>query len=404
MSSTRISERFLVRVTIAWLAVLGLVPWLHDRESTFFASISLIITNAAFTLRCLTYQRRVPVFLNLFQLVLFGVANYQLCCTFGDEHYRFDRPPGFFDWVEFALAHVARAADVFDAIDEYGLDVQAIHHDSFPSRILIVAMHLGADVFLLGLVLRWWGSVRKTPGENLLARGRRLFRWFFITLAIYVVVGLTNPFSAWDWLLWPMDNVLRLLDIGDMFQVFRVKLHGVEPSFLTSSASLAFRIAFGGWTADILLWLHFTLFRGWGIDVEELQELLREGDVFARQGAARTLAASGKVAGPAIDDLIAALADHNVQVRCDAAQALGQIGPRAGRAVPALALCLWSDHRELRLRAATALLGIGDAAEPAVIDLIYLRVVGDEALRKIAGRTLIRFGYVPVEELEADSI
>jgi hypothetical protein len=395
MSSIRVSARFLVGLSLAWLAVLAVVPWLHDQQVSFLASAALLLANTLFTLRMLTRERRVPIVLNFVQIVLFGVLNYQLLITYGEDHYRLDRPPEFVDWAEFTLGHLCRAADVLDTLDEYGVDLQNIRPSSLTAKLLIVAMHLGADVFLIGLVVRWWARLRRTPGENLLERGRRNLRWFLATMSIYPGIGLIYRFSTWDWVFWPVDNVLRLLDIGDMFQVFHWKLHEVDKGFLTSTCSLAFRVAFGGWTAEIVLWLHFSCLRGWGMDIGELRAILRDGDTFARQGAARTLATCGRRARPALDELITSLSDCDIEVRCDAARALGGIGPRARKAVPALSLCLWSEHRQLRLAAAGALEHMGDAAEEAVPDLIFLMVVGEEALRKIACRTLYRFGYEP---------
>src|SRR6478736_1197773 len=102
MSTSRVTDRFLIRLTLVWLAILGFLPWLHDRQATFVASLALPIANFCFTLRTLTCQRRVPVLLNFMQILLFAVLNYQLYVTYGEEHYVLDRDPGFFDWAEFA--------------------------------------------------------------------------------------------------------------------------------------------------------------------------------------------------------------------------------------------------------------------------------------------------------------
>src|SRR5262249_57312827 len=105
-------------------------------------------------------KREVLIGLNCAQIALFGLLNYQLYSSFGDWHYQWDREPQFYDWIEFTAAHVLRAADVLDALDEYGVPIQNIAHNTVAAGLLIVCMHLTVDAFLIGLVLpsasRYW--------------------------------------------------------------------------------------------------------------------------------------------------------------------------------------------------------------------------------------------------------
>ena len=148
-------DRIFIALSAAWLLVFSLAPVLHSQVTAFVATGVVIGVNAVASFQALTKRREVLVGLNCAQIVLFGVLNYQLYRTSGSAHYACDRPPRFYDWIEFTAAHLLRTADFLDALDEYGLPIQNISHNSLPAGILLVCMHLIVDVFLIGLLLRW---------------------------------------------------------------------------------------------------------------------------------------------------------------------------------------------------------------------------------------------------------
>lgn len=397
MKKLRARYHVLIAITAAWLVLLAAFPWLHDTIGAFAGSVVLLTVNAACCLAILTWLRRVPVILNLLQIALFGVLNYQLYLTFGAEHYGLDNSdwaPNFGEWLEFTIAHVCRAADLLDALDEYGIGWPLMRPQSAAAGIILVCMHLSADVFLIGLVVRWFGRFWKVTDESELQRGRRNLRWLLTAILLYIVIGVVQQFSRWDWPLFLLDSLLRLLDVGDMMQIFGWHLITREGNIATATFGLAFRFAVGAWIADILLWLHLRYLRGWGIHIDELKQILREGDAIARRGAAHTLGTCGRHAASAVKRLIHALNDSDVEVRCEAAWALGKIGPRAEKAIPALALCLWSDHARLRMAAGIALDEIGPTAE-IYPDVAMLMLLGEECVRRLATRMGVRFGSVP---------
>ena len=161
-------DRVLMTTSFAWLLILLGEPRLLVDVTIFSGTVVLIGVNALVTLWALTYDRKVLVGLNCTQIVLFGLLNFQLYRAFGEDHYQFDRDPRFADWIEFTIAHFFRAADVLDALDEYGFDIQNIKHNSVASGIILVAMHLGVDVFLIGLVVSRLGRHWQRPPENIL--------------------------------------------------------------------------------------------------------------------------------------------------------------------------------------------------------------------------------------------
>jgi HEAT repeats len=396
------TDRVLIGASAAWLTTLWCAPALHDQLPAFTATVAIIAVNTLVSVHALTCRREVLVALNCVQIALFGTLNYQLCCTFGADHYRFDRPPRFYDWIEFTLAHVLRAADFLDAIDEYGIIIQNVSHSSIASGVVLVSMHLAVDVFLIGLGLRWlkryWPD---GPRETYLVRGRRAAGWLLATLTVYVVFAVSQPLAPIDWLLWPLENLLRLLDVGDMFQLFGWRLHGVEPTAWTRAAALAFRIVAGYWMARVVIHARLTLLRTWGLGVDQLVELLDDPDADVRRGAAFGLGLSGAGARAAADVLADGLHDIDPRVRRAAAWALGQIGPAAHGSAARLIDAAWLGDAALRLAAIDALGRIGPCARSAAYALVMLRKVCDAPLREPVSEALARIAPgVPWQEPE----
>ncbi len=78
--------------------------------------------------------------------------------------------PGHFDapsdigpgpWAAFALAHLLRAADVLDLVQDWG-ETQAIRHTSPEAAALLVGFHLVAGVFVIDAIGRGVGRVRRS--------------------------------------------------------------------------------------------------------------------------------------------------------------------------------------------------------------------------------------------------
>jgi hypothetical protein len=371
-------DHVLVLVSLIWLCGLTFVPALHAQEEVFWATAVLLLCNFLASLWTFVKNRQVLLLTNCAQLLLFGVLSYQLAQVFGAEHYRFEREPYFYDWAEFTLAHLLRATDLLDALDEYGVHLQAIHHASGSAGLILVCLHVSADLFVLSLVGRWLWQLWKRgthTRETSLQRGRRgcaVLMLSILILGTYTLYALMQEWEAVDWLLWPLDNVLRLLDIGDVMQVYRLRLHDVDMDGWTSAYALAFRFAAGLCLAQLMPWVRLWGFNGHWYTREELIDFLRADQPAFRAGAARALGGLGANAAPAVAKLRRALAhDFDLTVRCRAAEALGRIGSAAAPAVEDLAQALWHPHRPLRLRAARALGRIGPAARGALHDLCY---------------------------------
>lgn len=382
-------DRVLMVISAFWLAAFPLAVPLHSSAIAFGVTALFLAVNACVSFHTLTRRREVLFGLNCVQIALFGLLNYQLYCAFGSWHYQCDREPRFYDWVEFTLAHVLRAADFLDALDEYGLPIQVITHQSVTAGLLLVCMHLSVDAFLIGLILRWAGRYwRDCAHETYLARGRREFGWLLASLALYGLFVLFQQLSPLDWVLWPLDGLLRLLDVADAFQVFGWRLHSVESTYWTQGAAVLFRLAAGIWMARLVCWIRLTIFRTWGMSIDELTEKLDDPDADVRRGAAVGLGESGPLAISAVPILTELLRDINPGVRREAARALGRIGPAARDAVGALLDAVWLGDRELHLVAIAALGGIGPDARSAVYSLVSLLKVGNKETRKVVAVAL----------------
>lgn len=390
---SRISaDRVLIVLSVIWSGALLLDPALPASPDAFAATAVIIGVNFLLSTWKLLCRARSYLLLNVVQFALFGMLNYQLYCAGGPEHYHCEREPGLSDWIEFTGAHVLRAADVLDAIDEYGLDIQHIRHASPAAAGVLILMHLAVDVFLLSLLWRWLGRFWKAPCPKTLDEGRRLARLLFVALALYVGCAFTPGWQPVDWLLWPLDNLLRILDVADAFQIFHWRLHHVRPGPFANTAAVIFRLAASILIGRLIWFVRMVWFTGLGLTVDELIEELKVADRQVRRGAAAGLGRSGPSEPEAVLALVGALEDRDREVRLAVAESLARMGASARPAVPALISALEELYPDVREAVIEALTSIGAGAVPALRQALarsrcsWVRWSADEALRRIERR------------------
>jgi hypothetical protein len=362
------TDRVLMALSIAWASVLAVFPALPTSADAFFVTAFLIGVNFLVSTWKLLCRARIYIGLNIAQFALFGLLNYQLYHAAGAEHYRCERMPTTVDWIEFTGAHVLRAADVLDAVDQYGIDIQHIRHASPAAGSILVLMHLAVDAFLISLVGRWLARLcRPEPCENKLREGRKIAGWVLLALALYLACGLTPGWRRIDWVLWPLDNVIRVVDVGDVLQIFHWRLHEVRDGPLTNTAAVVFRLAVGILLGRLIFLVRMVWLRGAGLTVDELIEELEEAEPPIRRGAAVGLGKSGPEEYEAVLALAEALkSDSDKEVRLAVVQSLAQMGPDARHAVPALITALEEIYPEIRETAIETLTLIGSDAVPAL--------------------------------------
>jgi HEAT repeat protein len=109
-----------------------------------------------------------------------------------------------------------------------------------------------------------------------------------------------------------------------------------------------------------------------------LRSVLLSHDVDAANDAARALGGMGRLARPAVPDLVAACNKKGpdtfsaTPLREAAAEALGNIGPEAAQAIPVLRTIAATDRRSTRWAAARALRKIAPPQRPAAPNLSFL--------------------------------
>jgi hypothetical protein len=372
MSRIRRLDLGLGSASLAWLLLLAALPALQERKESFALTLVLLASNFLASIWVFSRVRRVLVAVNCVQLALFGVTSALLASAFGEGHYAYQHVPALYDWTEFTVAHVLRAADLLDVLDEYGVHLQAIHQESTSAGLILVCLHINADLFLLGLLSRrlraLWHKYAAFRGSAL-QRGRRgalVVIVCCILMSAYLPWALVQGWREHDLYRWPLDNVLRLLDLGDVMQIFQVRLHRVEMDFWLSAYALAFRCAAGLCLARLTPWVRLCGLKEHWYTVEELIEFLQADEVALRASAAAALGKLGPGAAAAVPALRRALSrDLYALVRRRAAVALGRIAPAAAPARPALRQALRRSEPALRRAAARALDRIGPATRAA---------------------------------------
>ena len=421
-------HRLLAAASVAWVFVLLLVPSLAGNTLCLLLTVTLIACNFLVSLAQLIGKGKVLILLNVAQLPLFCVLNYQLFCALGADHYRFDTSPGFWSWIQLTAVHFLRAIDVIDGLDAYGIDLQNIEHDSLLAGVVLLWMHLSVDIFLISLILRYLSLARHGIGHRLRETcdqireetedletddlffadlgsqlGELLCRNVVMSaeerkgaiLAILAYCGLlavicavVQQWQPWDWLLWPLDNVLRTVDIGDMFQIFDWRLHGVEMGLFTITLAVSIRICAGVATALLLGRVCITT-----ANEDLIYRVLDEtAGIQLRMAAIKTL--GNRRAKEAIGPLDAVLSGTHSEeeLRRGAASALGLIGPPAR---PALKKGLRDPSEQVRCAVVEAL---GDVGGLEVLKLA-LRDGSEEVLCRTV-ETLGRMGPVAVSTLD----
>jgi len=365
----------------AWLEALGnLLPLL--------VTAGLIGWNFAASLRILGRTARALAALPLtaLQVLLFVLLFYQLACHQGAEHYVWDRVPGLLDWIALVVVHALRAADVLDGIEAYGLSFQAIHNASDLTAWILIFFHLVIHLFFLRLLMEVVGRRRRSMLEA--GTRRRVARWATLTvIGGFVAIWLFSAlfWRPWFWsdlVLWPVDNLLRVVDFVDVMEIYQISLHRVPRLPWEGTLTLACRLLMAVGLAGLLAWgvqeVSIQLLGGRGLDLEELRQLaLNHPDKELRAQAAKRGAE------------VARLREHAKRVRWPAGvEVLATLGPAcvlalfvfiggSQDAIPRLVeLATGPDDRQAE-RALGALRRLGPRADAAVAPL-------DESLPQLA--------------------
>lgn len=352
-----------------WVVALTLLPTVRESMVFLVGTCVWLVANGVLSWIVLFREKRLLFVVNVVQVLLFALLFCQIDCVLGRQHYRVMEEPSLSDWQWFAWSHALSAADLLHLLSGYGLGFNAIEHRSPLVSVLLVVMHLHVSVYIVGLlarrVLRLLSS--QNGPTNLMLRRRWKERLQFAFLIGMAVVGcatlLTASLGRWpplDWFLWPIEQALRTLDLGGVFEIFRWRLHSLDASLWPATLGLAFRVVVG---FMILSALHAWMLRHLGV-----------------------------LAPRPLDDFVDGLMHPQDDVRAAAAEALGQIGPPAQEAVPVLVLTVEDLCYHVGRASRNALVQIGPAPAYLVPELIGELRHSNWAIRRSAVEALKKIG------------
>lgn len=306
----------------------------------------LILANTGLSLSFLFRHSRISkevIVLNTIQLALFSLLHYLVFAVLGPHHYAYAAPPSWYDWLELVLVHALRAIDIFDLLEAYGIEVHLLWPRSFFAGTMLVLMHIAVDIFLIGAIL---GALhRRAPNRKPLFEGTILSSWLIkarvaglagsLLLFFFIFTGraMKNVFRAdpSNLFTWPLDNILRIIDIGDAFQIFDWQLHNLETSPGLATVSILFRATLGFYFLELINILYLRIMGGKGKTLEELGVVYTSDDFDTKDRilAARRLFELGVDAAPALPLLATAFEEKHSEIRKAGIQAVVQIGRQA---------------------------------------------------------------------------
>ncbi len=361
------------------------------------------------------------VALTAMQLVLFARIHWMIYCVLGPQHYICSAEPQWYHWLQLIGAHVARAADVLDVIEECSINLQAVRNAGALAGAILVVMHVMVDIFVLGALVQ---AIRRAllrmadpaavrgggPGRSLSRAGRVLktARWPALAVIVLFTVAAARAgqWSLWNCLFWPLDNLIRAVDIGDAMQIFSVHLHTVEAGAGAVALAICFRLVVGLCLAEVLSLAALRALRGRGKTSDELRDILASSRVPShREIAVQALGRMGPHAAEAVPDLVRALTDSRQWVRETACRNLGRIDPKwpqsdgAQKALPDLVRSLADRDYQVRWAADMTLAAItrewprSEGAREAVPDLVRALADRDPEVRRAAEVTVARIDW-----------
>ena len=348
------------------LAFLPLMGVLHYLSPTI--TVGLIGANTYFALRNLwsgVHPLRLLMVTGL-QIGLFTTLFYQLFAHGGADFFDADRSTQGWHFLVFSLAHGFRAADLFDAVEAFDLNIQSVKQHSIVGAVFVIAYHAIVDTFVLAIL---WEVIERIKRRLLKDDGIRSLVtksliWSFVgwLLVLLVFVGVQR-WRPLDLLLWLLENVLRVVDFVDAMQSFDIRLHTLPREGLT-----------GLLTFLCCVWIGIGI--GFLVGKKKKRPAMRP---VATPPGVNAFAFWSRQVGMVFGVLVAILV-------------IGLVGQAlAGRPAPRLAAAV-SDSSEPRAAAAlSALRRMGPTADEAIPTLVSARLHTSAAVQKQITQTL---GYL----------
>ena len=342
------------------------------------------------------------ILLNLIQCALFFQIHI-LIYTLAASDYACPSQPLAGDWLRFVGIGILNAADMLDIIEAYNIGFEGIRHQSTAAGIALLGMYLMIVMLLLSLIF----EIRSRFPSDIPGMKKIRIAGLILSLIIIGIFGVKDQWTLMNWLLFPMDNILRTLDLADAVQIFSWRNHSLNMSPGLASATVLFRVIIISYFLGFIgRWYP----SGPGESSRSVDELIRvcrspESSTKDRTVAVKELENYGAFAESAIPDLVKLLIHGNSSIRSAAADALREISPEwsgsewVRKEIPNLIKTLASSDKIARISAAEALGEIGAAAADSASRMIGLLADKDRDVRRAASEALKKIGTSAIPEL-----
>ena len=349
--STQKSIKKVIWLSLIYLMLTFLVPKIFP---LLWVTALFIIFNYSISLVHLFFRGTITislVILNLIQLALFCRLHVFIHDLLGSIHYIYTTSPNWYDWVELMMVHILRAVDLLDILGAYGIHLQNLKHQSNLAGFALFNMHIMVDIFLLGAIFTFLSHRSVKKQATIMMNIQRFMekfggtfqvlkqiRFFGLLIAIVLIinVGIINSWHFWNWIFWPLDNILRTVDFGDAFQIFNWQLHSLEMGFGLATLAVFFRLVISLYAYGLVNRFYFYVLGGRGKTIEELIRISTSSE-YSEEERSLAFKALTRFGTASIPYFIDALLNHeNADVRRTAAETLEEMGKVAVSALPSL--------------------------------------------------------------------
>lgn len=377
------------------------------------ATVLFAVINIGLLFLCFFRQKTITLsmaLLNIVQLGLFLRLHIQIHDILSASHYAYSASPMLTDWAKFISLYALRAIDLPDFMDAYGIlnlpffqNMSVISHQGIFSGGALFIMSLTLGIFTAAAIFKAV-RIRIKAQESFSAVKWLGIGGLALSVIAIAVLGWIDNWGLKKWLLWPSENVLCALDIGDALQIFGWQFQTPEMDMVLASVAILFRVIAGCYVLALANYLYARISES-RQSVAELGRICLsvEHSPEERLAAIKKLEELGTFAEEAVPYLVKVLADSSNDIRIAALSALGEINAEwtqteaAKSVIPDLLKGLADADKGIRTASAETLDKIdpewsqSDAAKNAVSNFVNalfekdkdVRIAGADALGKI---------------------
>lgn len=403
ISAIYVATLFLIGDQLSFLKNQKPLLWI----TALLTSINIGLLSYLFCKGRLTFN---IILLNFIQFAIFCQLHIQIYNILGADNYSCSSLPHLSDWGKFLTIHVLKILDLPDLIEAYDIiTFQKLSHKGIASGIALFAMYFMIGTLILGVIFRL------VPHLSRIEVSPAVKKWFIYTglsstLLMIVIAGWKNQNFMTGWHLWPLGNILCLMDFADALQLFGWQFHNLETDASPPAVRVFFRATFGAWFIIQMYHLYsYILEEALRKRIGEISAIVRsvEYPPEVRITAIEKLQEYGKYAEPAIPALVEVLVNYHVNIRRASADALRKIKPKwawtqaAQEFIPEFSRLLEKADKGTRIATAEALGKFGAYAKEAVPVLVKVLAddYEDKKVLDTTEQTLTKIGAAAIPKL-----